>query len=86
MINQHINSSPPSAAYIRQENRPALVQLMACRPLGAKPLPEPVLTCCQLDHWEITSLKFQSTYKTFIHENTFQNVVSEMAAIWLKGH
>ena len=38
-----------SAAYMRQWNGSALVQIMACRLFGTKPLSEPVLTCCQLD-------------------------------------
>ena len=42
------NSSPPSAAYMRQWIR-TLVQIMACRLFGAKPLPEPMLVYCQLD-------------------------------------
>ena len=43
------NSSPPSAAYMRQWNGPALVQATACRLYGAKSLPEPMLTYCQLN-------------------------------------
>ena len=58
---------------------------MACRLLGAKPLTEPVLTYCQLDPQEQTSVKFESHYKTSIHENAFENVVCEMAAILSKG-
>ena len=46
---------------------------------GAKPLPEPVLTYCQFDHWEETSMKFE--LKFVIHENAFENVVCEMVAI-----
>ena len=38
------NSSPPSAAYMRQETGSALVQVMACRLFGTKPLSEPLLT------------------------------------------
>ena len=34
----------PSAAYMRQWTGSALVQVMACRLFGAKPLPEPMLT------------------------------------------
>ena len=37
------NSSPPSAAYMRQWTGSALVQVMAWRLFGAKPLPEPML-------------------------------------------
>ena len=38
---------------------------MACRLFGAKPLPEPVLTYCQVDPCEQTSVKFESKCKTF---------------------
>ena len=48
-----INSSPTSAAYMRQWTGSALVQVMACRLLS--PLPVPMLAYCQLDSWE----KFQ---------------------------
>ena len=51
------NSSPPSAAYMRQRIRSALVQIMACRLFGAKPLPEPVLAYCVLHPWEQISVK-----------------------------
>ena len=56
-----INSPPPSAAYMRRWNGSALVQVMACRLSGAKPLPEPMLPYCQLDPWEQTSVKVEST-------------------------
>ena len=48
-INVRLNSSPPSAAYLRRQIGSALFQVMACRLSGAKPLPEPMLTYCQLD-------------------------------------
>ena len=73
-----INSSP-SAAYMLRWTRSALVQIMACRLIGAKPLPEPTLTYCQLDPKEQTSVKFESRYGNFIPKNAFQNVVCEMA-------
>ena len=41
------NSSPPSAAYMCQWTRSALVQVRACRLFSAKPLPEPMLVYCQ---------------------------------------
>ena len=50
MMNRPINSSPPSAAYMRQWTGSSLVQVMPCRLFGAKPLPEPKLTYCQLDN------------------------------------
>ena len=46
---QWVNSSPPSSAYMRQWIGSALVQIMACCLFAAKPLPEPMLTYCQLD-------------------------------------
>ena len=57
---QWINSSPPSAAYMRQWIGLALVQVMACHLLGTKPLPEPMLSYCQLDSWEQISVKYES--------------------------
>ena len=46
---------------------------MVCRLFGAKPLPEPVLAYCQLDSNRNSII--------FIHENAFETVVCEMAAI-----
>ena len=43
-----VNSSPPSAAYMRQSIRTELVRLVACHLFGIKQLPEPTLTHCQL--------------------------------------
>ena len=48
------SSSPPSAAYVRQLIGSALVQIMACRLFGAKPLSKPNLGYCQLDPQEQT--------------------------------
>ena len=58
----NINSLRPSDAYMCQWTRSALFQIMACRLIGAKPLPKPMLTYCQLDPKEQTS--FVSKYKT----------------------
>ena len=52
-----IYSSPRSAAYMCQWIWSTLVQVMACRLFGAKPLSEPMLAYCQLDIWEQISLK-----------------------------
>ena len=43
------NSSPPSDIYMCQWIGLVLVQIMACRLFGAKPLSEPMLGYCQLD-------------------------------------
>ena len=39
----------PLVPYMRQWTGSALLQVMACRLFGAKPLPEPILNYCQLD-------------------------------------
>ena len=44
-----LNSSPPSAGYMRQWIGSALVQLMACHLFGTKPLSKLMLGYCQLD-------------------------------------
>ena len=75
LIQHWLNSSPRSA---RQWTGSALVQIMACRLIRTKPLPEPILTYCQLDPQEQTSVKF-------IHESAFKNAVCEMAAILTRG-
>ena len=49
LLRQAVNSSPPSAACMRQLIGSALVQIMACRPFGAKPLSKPMLSYCQLE-------------------------------------
>ena len=41
---QWVNSSLPSAAYMRQWTDYSFVQVMACHLIGAKPLPEPMPT------------------------------------------
>ena len=38
---------------------------MVCRMFGARPLPEPTLSYCQLNSWDQTPVKFESKYKTF---------------------
>ena len=57
---QHsINSSPRSAAYMRQGVGSALVQVMDCHLFRAKPLQKPMLTYCQLDSREQIPVKFE---------------------------
>ena len=58
---------------------------MACRLFGTKPLPEPMLTYCQLDPEEQIAVKFYQNTKLFIEKNAFENVVCEMAAIFSSG-
>ena len=47
-----VNTSPDSVAHMRQWIGSALVQLMACRLFGAKPLPKPTLDYYQMDPQE----------------------------------
>ena len=42
------NLSSPIATYMRHWTGSALIQVMACRLFGAKPLPEPMQSYCQL--------------------------------------
>ena len=62
---QCVNSCPPKAAYMRQCIGSALVQVMAWRWTGNKPLPEPKLPYCQLNSWEQISVKFKSKSFSF---------------------
>ena len=59
------NLSPPNATYIPRWTESVLVQVIACRLLGANPLPEPMHTYCQLHPQEHTLVKLESKYKTF---------------------
>ena len=75
-----VTSSPPSAAYMCQWIGSALVQIMACRLFSAKPLSKPMMGYCQLNSQEQTLVKFQSK-----HENIFENILCEKAAILCRG-
>ena len=44
-----------------------------------------MMTYCQLDPKEQTSVKFEPKYEVFIHENTFEKIVCEMQAILSRG-
>ena len=59
----------------------ALVQVMACRLFGTKPLPEPMLNYYQFNPQQQTSAKLEPKYILFIDENALENVVCEMAVI-----
>ena len=85
-IKENFNSSPPSAAYMRQWIVSVLAQILACRLFGAKPLSKPTLGYCQLVSLGTKILwKFDENTKLFIHENISENVVCEMAAILARG-
>ena len=69
LITVGVDSFRPSDAYV-SVNWASLVQIMACRLVGAKPLSEPVLECCWLDPWEQTPVKSQSKFVNF-HSRKF---------------
>ena len=60
-----LNSSPPIAAYMYQWTGSSLVEIMACRLYGAKPLSEPMQQNCRVDPSKQILVKFESKYKTF---------------------
>ena len=49
-----------------------LVQVMACHLFGAKTLPKPMQSFCQLNTWEQTLVKLSA--HMFIQERAFENV------------
>ena len=57
-MHRTINSLRRSGAYMCQQHRPSLVQIIACRLFDAKPLSEPMLEHCQMDTYEQTWVKF----------------------------
>ena len=79
------NSSPPSAACMRQWTRQASVQIMACRLFGAKPLPKPMLTFCQLIHRNKLQWNVNQNTKLFINENAYENVVWQNGGHFVQG-
>ena len=60
-----------------QVNNTALIQIMAFRLAGAKPLSEPMLDYCYLDHWDQTSVKILSEIYTI-----FKKMHLKMSAKW----
>ena len=62
--------------------RSSLDQVMACCLFGAKPLPEPSLTSCQLDPKEQTPRwNFNRNSSFFIKEKAFETMVCKLAVI-----
>ena len=50
---------------------------MACRLTGTKPLPEPIMAHCKLDHWQQILVAFESKY----NNNAFKEINIKMVAI-----
>ena len=55
--------------------------IVDCRLLGAEPLSEQVLACCQLEPKNNIQWTFNRKSNIFIRENAFQNNVTNLAAI-----
>ena len=68
----HQSLPPPSTAYMGQWTGSALVQIMACRLIGAKPLSEPMLIYCQLGHRNKFQWIFNLNSNFAIQENAFK--------------
>ena len=67
-------------AYVSQQMIPSLVQIMARCLFGAEPLSESMLSHCQSEPQEQTSVKFGSQYNNFPE---WENVICKIAAIFL---
>ena len=76
---------PPSAAYMRQWIRWALVQMMACHLFGAKLLSKPMLVVINWTLKNKLQWNFDQNAKLFIHENASENNICKMAAILSRG-
>ena len=59
---------------------------MACRLIGVKLLPEPMMIYCQLDAWERISVNLNKKETCFCQENHFENVVCNMTVILFRFH
>ena len=63
--------------------KPSLVQIMAWRLDGAKPLSEPLLEYCCWTLGNKLQWNFNRNWNIFFQENAFENVVCRMASICL---
>ena len=70
---------------MRRRTGSALVKVRAFCLFGAKQLAEQLLTYCQLDHLATNLNKFNRYTIFFIHENAFESMVCEMAAVLASG-
>ena len=67
-----------SDAYMCPYGKPALIQIMACRLIGTKPLLEPIV------NWKLgnkVQCNLNKNWKLFIRENAFEYVIHEMGAL-----
>ena len=78
-INYILNSLRPSDTYMRHQARPWLVQIMACRLFGTKPLSEPMLYYHQMDTWDQTLNHIRNFHsRKWIRKCHLKNVSASM--------
>ena len=85
VLNGPVNSSTCSAAYVRQWTGSLLLQIMACHLFGASHY---LNQCWVIVNWTLKNKRqwnFNQNRKLFIQENTYENIVCEMAAILSRG-
>ena len=85
-LKEVVNSLTPSAAYMHQRIRSALVQIMACCLFGAKPLSKPMLGYYGMGpSWNKFQGNFNQNIQLFIYENASENTVCKMVVILQNG-
>ena len=62
---------------MHQQTESALVQVMACRLFGSKPLPEPMLAYSQLDHSKQNISEFRIKIQTLL----FMKMLLKMTSV-----
>ena len=62
-----------------QQTGSSLNKLMVCDLLNTEPLSKPMMTCCQLDSLEHTSVKFETVI--YFQKLSIENVIWKMMAI-----
>ena len=62
-----------------------LLQVMACRLFGAKPLPESMLTYCQIEPGNTFQWNLNRNSNIFIEENVFENAVCQNGGHLVQG-
>ena len=62
---QRVHSLRPSDVYMRKKTALSLVQIMACRLFGGKPLSEPMMAVYEINLEEHISMKFNLKIKSF---------------------
>ena len=75
-----LNALSPGDKSMCQRTRSTLLQIIACRQRYDKPLPEPMMTYCQMDTYQQAFINIWIK-RSFFEENAFENVVCKMLDI-----